>query len=291
MFGVWEMKKAYFSKRVYKNTLPKVFVESISHALLLFNRSKHYAFQTQVLEERSGKTKRSHSLHLTAKNRFQLNDYYTNSAVQEANAHVKSQNELNKMYIANKEEQIKSVKKKIKTTKSRLTTLRKMKESFAKGKPKFNKTSREQKKGNFFVVQFKYRTDIYYHAYQFEHQYLDVQISKLKSRVGKLAFRLDRLQKQITSLKKNNRSVVFGSKNFSKVSIPFQNTKMTIVFGYKHWEQARYNKMTISGRRDAKYGNFVFSYEPETKSLHFSTPNGVAVEIPNLAISLWPRKN
>ena len=195
------MKKAYFSKRVYKNTLPKVFVESISHALLLFNRSKHYAFQTQVLEKRSGKTKRSQSLHLTAKNRFQLNDYYTNSAVQEANAHVKSQNELKKMYIANKEEQIKSVEKKIKTTKSRFTTLRKMKESFAKGKPKFNKTSREQKKGNFFVVQFKNRTDIYYHAYQFEHQYLDVQINKLKSRIGKLVFRLDRLQKQIKSLK------------------------------------------------------------------------------------------
>ena len=53
------MKKAYFSKRVYKNTLPKVFVEAISHALLLFNRAKHFAFQTQVLEKRSGKTKRS----------------------------------------------------------------------------------------------------------------------------------------------------------------------------------------------------------------------------------------
>ena len=239
-------------------------------------------FKHRVLEERSGKTKRSHSLHLTTKNRFRLNDYYTNSAVQEANAHVKSQNELNKMYIENKEEQIKSVKKKIKTTKSRLTTLRKMKESFAKGKSKFNKTSREQEKGNLFVVQFKYRTDIYFHAYQFEHQYLDVQISKLKSRIGKLVFRLDRLQKQITSLKKNDRSVVFGSKKLFKGQYTLPKYQDDHGLWVQGWKQARYNKMTISGRKDAKYGNFVFSYEPETRSLHFSTPNGVAVKIPNL---------
>ena len=93
-----------------------------------------------------------------------------------ANAHMKSQNELKKMYIANKEEQIKSVKNKIKNTKRKLTTLSKIKQSFIKGNPKFNKTSREQKKGNLFVVQFKNKTDIYDHAYEFEHQYLDVQI-------------------------------------------------------------------------------------------------------------------
>ena len=144
------MKKAYFSKRVYKNTLPKVFVEAISHALLSFNRAKHFAFQTQVLEKRSNNSKRSQSLQLTVKNRFQLNDYYANSAVQTANAHMKSQNELKKMYIANKEEQIKSVKNKIKATKSKLTTLSKIKQSFIEGNPKFNKTSREQKKGRLF---------------------------------------------------------------------------------------------------------------------------------------------
>ncbi|MBW8351955.1 hypothetical protein K0H71_21370, partial [Bacillus sp. IITD106] len=135
------MKKTYFSNRVYKQTLSNVEVESISHALLLFNRSKHFAFQTQILEKRSGTSRRSESLHQTVKNRFGLNDYYANSAVQEANAHIKSLNELNKMYIANKEEQMQSVKRKIKTTKRQWTTLRKIKKSFVKGKPNFNKTS------------------------------------------------------------------------------------------------------------------------------------------------------
>ncbi|MBZ5751689.1 hypothetical protein [Metabacillus rhizolycopersici] len=51
------MKKAYFSKRIYKNMLPKVYIDAISHSLLLFNRAKHFAFQTQAVEKRSGKSK------------------------------------------------------------------------------------------------------------------------------------------------------------------------------------------------------------------------------------------
>jgi hypothetical protein len=181
------MKKAYYSKRIYKNMLPKVYVDAISHSLLLFNRAKHFAFQTQVVEKRSGKNKLDKSLHLTVKKRFDMNDYYTNSVVQEANALMTSQSELKKMYISTKEEQIKSVKKKIKTTKSRVTTLTKIKRSFIKGKPSFNKTSREQQKGNFFVVHFKKKTDIYYHAYQFEHHYLDIQLKVLKNRLGRFS--------------------------------------------------------------------------------------------------------
>ena len=177
------MKKAFFSKRVYKNTLNEKDVEAISHSLLLFNRAKHFAFQTQILEKRSEKSKREQSLHLTVKRDFGMNDYYANSVVQEANALMKSQEELRKMYIINKEEQILSVKKKIKSTKKRLTILSKIITSFIKGKPRFNKTSREQKRGNFFVVEYKKRTDLYYHAYQFEHEYLDWQIESLKHRL------------------------------------------------------------------------------------------------------------
>ncbi|MBO1006007.1 transposase, partial [Pseudogracilibacillus auburnensis] len=276
------MKKAYFSQRVYKDTLPRMSVESISHALLLFNRAKHYAYQIQILEKRSGQSQRKQSLHLTVKKRFEFNDYYTNSAVQEANAHIKSQNELSKMYITNKKEQIKSVKKKIKSTKSRLTTLTKIKESIIKGKPTFNKISREQKKGNFFVVHFRYKTDIYYHVYQFEHQYVAVEIKKFKSRLGRLEFRLDRLEKQLASLEKDNKSIVFGSKKLFKGQHTLQKYQNDHESWLHDWRQSRYNQMTISGRKDAKYGNFVFTYERETKNLNFITPDGAAIEIPNL---------
>ncbi|MGG0186064.1 IS200/IS605 family accessory protein TnpB-related protein, partial [Bacillus rhizoplanae] len=156
------------------------------------------------------------------------------------------------------------------------------KTSFIKGKPKFNKTSKEQQMGRYFVVQFKKRTDIYYHAYQFEHEYLNVRIQTLRSRLGSLEFRLDRLQKLLHSLKNNVSSVVFGSKKRFKA----QHTVDTYVQNHTLWvqdfEQARYNQMLISGRKDAKSGNFVFTYNTESQSLHFTTPNGVAVKILNL---------
>jgi hypothetical protein len=144
------MKKAYFSIRFSKNRLPQKYIDAITHALFLVNQAKHFAFQTQVKEKRSGNVLRSKSMQKVVKQKYQLNDYYTNSAVQDANALISSQNELKKMYVANKKQQISSVKKKIKSTKSRLSVLRKIKQSFVKGKPTFNKTSREQQKGNFF---------------------------------------------------------------------------------------------------------------------------------------------
>ena len=172
-------------------------------------------------------------MQITVKTRFHLNDYYANSAVQEANSIMKSQTELQKMYVENKEEQIKTVKNKITTTKKRLTTLRKIKESINKGKPRFNKTSREQQKGNFFVVQFKRKTDIYYHVYQFEHEYLDVEIKRVDSTLRKLRFRLDRLQKQLKSIKnrKKQNPLCLARKNYSKHNIPWIHTWNIMMFG------------------------------------------------------------
>ncbi|MGG0276920.1 IS200/IS605 family accessory protein TnpB-related protein, partial [Bacillus rhizoplanae] len=66
-----------------------------------------------------------------------------------------------------------------------------------------------------------------------------------------------------------------------------QHTVDTYVQNHTLWvqdfEQARYSQILISGRKDAKSGNFVFTYNTESQSLHFTTPNGVVVEIPNLA--------
>ncbi|MFS0779245.1 hypothetical protein ABC255_25025 [Neobacillus sp. 3P2-tot-E-2] len=158
---------------MYKNNLPKELLDAISHALLVFNRAKHFSFNTSAKEKRSGQNNRSKSMHLTVKERFTLDDYYANSAVQEASAIQKSNTELNKLYISNKETQISSVKKKLKKERTRLTKLEKIKNSFVKGKPQFPKNSNLNKMGNFFVVQFKKKTDIYYHAYQFENGFLD----------------------------------------------------------------------------------------------------------------------
>jgi IS605 OrfB family transposase len=274
--------KAYFTNRVYKNALDEKFVDATSHALLVFNQAKHYSFNTLVKEKRSGKCKRKNSLHLTVKERFHLDDYYANSVVQEANAKQKSLKELNKLYISNKEEQIKSVKNKLKKERTKLTKLRKIKSSFVQGKPSFPKNAKEQKSGNFFVVQFKKKTDLYYHSYHFEHGYLDKEINKRKTKIGFLTFKLNKYDEQLKSLKTIVSSVVFGSKRLFKSQYTIDTFKKNHKQWSKKWEEKRYRTMTISGRKDAASGNFVFKYDVGTRTLTYKAPSGVLVEVKNL---------
>lgn len=88
--------KAFFSNRIYKNTLSNKFVDAIHDALFRFNRAKQFVLNTLVKEKRSGKSKREKSIHLHVKENYQLDDYYANSAVQAANAQLKSLDELKK---------------------------------------------------------------------------------------------------------------------------------------------------------------------------------------------------
>lgn len=152
-------------------------------------------------------------MHLTIKERFGLDDYYANSVVQETKAKQKSLEEFNKLYVKNKQAEIKAVKKKLKKEKARFTTIRKIKQSFINGKPLFPKHSKEQKAGNFYVVRTNKKTDLYfyYHAYQFEHEYLDQEIKKLKARIGSLTFKFHKYEEALKGLKSNISSVVFGS--------------------------------------------------------------------------------
>lgn len=275
--------KTYFSNRMYKHTLSEEYVSAITHALLVFNRAKQFAFNTSVKERRSGKSKRKESLHLTVKHRFQLDDYYANGAVQEAQAKQKSLTELNKLYISNKEEQIASVKNKLKKEKTVLTKLKKIKQSFIAGKPRFPKNVREQQIGDFFVVKWKEKTDLYQHAYQFEHEYLDVQLKKLKAKIGFLTFKLHRFEEELKRLKTKVSSVTFGSKKLFKSQFTIETYRNDHASWVKQWEQSRYRSMTISGRKDSASGNFVFHYNDKSHVLHFKTPSGVFVEIQNLS--------
>ncbi len=271
--------KAYFSNRIYKNTLSNSVVEAIRDCLSRFNRAKQFLLNTLVKEKRSGQNRREKSIHLHVKEKYQLDDYYANSAVQAANAQLKSLDELKKIYIENKSAQIRSIKRKLKQERSRLTTLRKIKTSIIKDKPKFPKHAREQKQGNYFVVSYKKKTDIYYHAYQFEHTYLDPAIQQHKTRIGFLTLRLNRKEEELKQLRTNIPSVVFGSKKRFKS----QHTKGFYIDNHdawlEEWQQSRNQKMILSGRKDAANGNFVFNYDTENKQLHFKTPSGVFINM------------
>jgi hypothetical protein len=81
-----EMKKAYFSKRLYKEEMDIPIVSEISYVIELFNRAKRFAFQTLVREMRWGQKLYKESPHIDVKKKYGLNDYFANSAVREAKA-------------------------------------------------------------------------------------------------------------------------------------------------------------------------------------------------------------
>ncbi|SFS37251.1 hypothetical protein [Halolactibacillus miurensis] len=124
--------KAIFSNRLYKHEIDANFVMSMDHTLRVFNQAKHPRYQAGGRELRGLKEKSLVSIHQQLKQRYGLNDYYANSAVQEGRALLSAQKELKKVYMSNKKEQINAVKRKIKATKARLTTLQKIKASFVK---------------------------------------------------------------------------------------------------------------------------------------------------------------
>jgi pyrroloquinoline quinone (PQQ) biosynthesis protein C len=105
------MKKAYFSKRLYKVELDIPIVSQTSYVLDLFNRAKRFVFQTLVREKRWGR-KLYKSLHIIVKKKYGLNDYFANSTVQEAKALFSSLMELDKIHVQQAEEKIKDVKEK-----------------------------------------------------------------------------------------------------------------------------------------------------------------------------------
>lgn len=269
----------YFSNRIYKDTLAMEDVRATTHALFLFNRAKQFAFSTATKEKRSGHSRRTKSMHLTVKERFGLDDYYANSAVREANAKRKSLDELQKLYLKNTEAQIQSVKKKLKTEKGRFTQYKKIKQSFVKGKPTFPKNLRLQQKGNYFVVSFSKRSDIYYHAYQLEHEYIDTELQKRQTKIGFLTGKLHCLEERYHALQTEIASCVFGTKKFFSSQYTLDKYIQNHVLWQKEWEQSRYRTMALSGRKDSAHGNFVFHYESATQALRYQTPSGKNVEI------------
>lgn len=76
--------------------------------------------------------------------------------------------------------------------------------------------------------------------------------------------------------------MVFGTKKLFKGQHTIPQYQTNHPLWKSDWEYSRYSQMTISGRKDAKAGNFVFNYILETKSLHFITINGATIKIPKL---------
>lgn len=277
------MKKAYFSKRIWKKEINGLTLVEIASLSELFNRAKRFVFQTLVRQKRWKRELHKESIHLVVKKKFGVNDYVANSIVRESQALLKAQSELNKLYIKQTDEKIKKIKKKLKTERSFLTTLRKIKESCINGNVHFPKNRKYTLHPSGLVsLALQNHSLVWMNIYLFEHQYLDVAIKRLKAKIGHLEHRLFRLEEKKEKLTTHISSVVFGSKKLFK----HQFTKKEFVQDHQSWKElflaARNKQVLISGRKDAAAGNFVFTYQPDTNDLHMTSLSGEVVTFSNV---------
>ncbi|MBU8686489.1 IS200/IS605 family accessory protein TnpB-related protein [Priestia megaterium] len=278
------MKKAYFSKRIWKKDIHALTLVEMVSLSELFNCAKRFVFQTLVRQRRWERELHKESIHLVVKKKFGVNDYVANSVVRESQALLKAQCELNKLYIKQTDEKIKKIKKKLKKERSFLTTLRKIKESCIKGNIQLPKNRKYTIHSSGLVsLELQNHSLIWTNTYLFEHQYLDVAIKRLKEKIGRLAHRLFRLEGKKEKLITHISSVVFGSKKLFK----HQFTKKEFAQDHSSWRElflaARNKQVLISGRKDAASGNFVFTYQPDTKDLHMTSLRGKVVTFPNVS--------
>ncbi|PFY79812.1 transposase, partial [Bacillus pseudomycoides] len=154
---------------------------------------------------------------------------------------------------------------------TKLTDLRKIKQSCVKGKLTFPKNTRFAKHNNLISLSRKKDTLIWLNEYLFEHQYLDAQIKRIQAKIGLLTHRQLRLTQKLASYKTHIPSAVFGSKKLFR----FRFTIDEFVRNHDKWKilfsRARNKQLILSGRKDAKYGNFGFQYVPETQELWMTT--------------------
>ncbi|PEE38038.1 transposase, partial [Bacillus pseudomycoides] len=149
---------------------------------------------------------------------------------------------------------------KLKQERAKLTNLRKIKQSCVKGKLMFPKNTRFASHNKIVSLSRKEDTLIWLNEYLFEHQYLDIQIKKIQTKVGLLTHRQYRLTQKLASYKTHIPSAVFGSEKLFRS----QFTIDEFVCNHDKWKtlfsRARNKQLILSGRKDAKSGNFVFQY-------------------------------
>ena len=280
------MKKCLFSTYIKTDD-----IDIIKEEIELFNTMKRVAFSNVRILGGDKPVKENLSIHMFLKSQFYVSDYFINSARQEAKAAYRSAMEVLALQKENLESRIKQMEKKVKETNKRLEHLKKEKLSLIKrsktGKGKFAsyRGGRESEPSpGIFQVRYKKKTVRYENQYLFEVQYLNPEIKKLKARLRVISQRITsnqcRLQKVEEKIENHLPSVCFGSKQlFKKQNTVYQNQ-------HEDWKRAIYKGrnpgMTISGRKDATQGNFLFKYDVQAKDLTYRTTKSETLVLKNV---------
>lgn len=300
------MESTFFSRHITEAAAPDM-LDIIRDDIKKYNKLMHHCF-SEIVKDKDALTSRKAqglpdrrkknladnsaepSLHKRMKALYHLNDYFVNSAMQSARGSLRSVKELQKLNIPDIEDRLSSIKFKIEKTEKSLSELQKCKESCISvskykkhgiGKapsikiPKGNAITYDKATGGFTIWKGRgvkrHSAKTFKDMYSFETQYLDGMIRNIKLRIRNLKLRRNHLAAVLQHLKEDPTSVCFGSKKLFRA----QYTKYEDHDVWRRiFHKARAHGMTISGRADGKFGNFVVSYDPNTHMLTYTAMNG-----------------
>lgn len=228
------------------------------------------------------------SLHMSLKRKFAAEDHFTNSAVNAASAAIRSKKELSAIYVEDTKADIAAVTKKLNGTKKTLKKRIALKNSLidiSKARKKGGRVPdvkgldgyirKDPASGKFYIQVFGVKMREWANDYLFE-LWLDGEIRKLKARVRSLSMRKTHLEARLSGIDKRKYSVCFGTRKLhgKKASYPDLETWQTA------WRKKRSRAMMISGRADARQGNFRVRYDSVSHTLTYKAQSGKAVTMP-----------
>ena len=306
------MKKTLFSRHIPFASISQKDVEAIREDIALFNRIKRTVTRRKSVSCPSGeeaektadkpdlrrkenaelRKKQPKSMHLQLKEAFGTEDHFTNSALSSANATIRSVRELKQMNLERAESDIDDITTNIKEKKKRLKALNNIQASLVK-RSKAKKDGRRipapcsnpiefYKDGKWYITCFGKTVSVYENEYLFEIRYLRPKIRQLSGAIKALVFRKNRLEHKLSLLKEDKDAhICYGRKDFfRKQSTVYENQHEVWLSGFR---KRRNKSLTISGRKDADGGNFLFHYDPLSHTLFYRSQTGKrTIAIPNV---------
>ncbi len=248
------------SNRIYD--LDTSIIEKLDNTCYLFCKYEYSAYQTIFKYKNKNEDFRkdfNKSFQNYFKHKFNTDDYYANSFVNDAKGMYTSQEKCLKLYKEKIETDIKNINDKItkeSKTLNKYIDLRKNLNIYRKDKTFKLKTGMGHisfKKNIFTVRNLKTQDKQDYNINKFEYEYLNKQIKFLQNKISNLKYSLNYKQEKLDNLKL--KPCIFYKK--------YLNDKQV-------FKDKKYNHFDISGRKDAGSGNFVFKAKyKETKTLIF----------------------
>lgn len=271
------------SYRFYQNELDLSLWSLLSDDVFDFTKIKYHAYNV-LFDIKFNKLilPDNKSIFCYIRDKFNIDCYYANSIVNLAQGMLDSQLELIKLQKDDYQEKINSILDKIESYDSKinslnncLISLRKIQNNLKLKEPSKNLKLKTWK-GSFISYDFNknkdhiWLKDKYVGLYFFEYQYVYANLRKFKNIKSKLIYKLNNYQNKLNNLDKPKR-ICFGSKDFFKKFKKLSNFESLLY-------DRKYKQLDVSGRKDAKFGNFIFKYD-NNSLLTFTSMKGIEIKI------------